>query len=220
VLEAMLGGTVLLALVPTAHAPADHPVAAARAPDGTATAYLFSGPGPLALWGATDRVVHGPGRAMAAIVRDQGLTAASVDVAGPVAATLDHAELRALASGVAEPGAPQAPTAARPAPLRLRAPDPALPAEAARALTEALRPREEVRAAYVFEGPPDGERRRLWLGLDLAVGADAGAAIDAGLEALAPHAGGARLAVTVVERDAVLAALREAAPPLYERSGG
>jgi hypothetical protein len=222
VLEAILAGTLIVALAPSGGEPPSPgsrgaPLAVAPAPDGTLTALLFSGPTALHGWAGTDRTASGPGRAMAALVRDQGVTAAVLDVAGPVAATLEHADLRALASGVADVGSPVGVGPGRQAPLRLRAPDPPLPAEAAAGLSAALEAHAAVAAAYVFEGPPDGDRRRLWLGLDLTPGAIAGPALAAGLEALAPHTGDARLETTVVQRDGVLAALRAAAPPLFER---
>jgi hypothetical protein len=222
VLEAMLGGTLIVALAPSGGEPPapgsrGAPLAVAPGPDGTLTALLFSGPGALHGWAGTDRTASGPGRAMAALVRDQGVTAAVLDVAGPVAATLEHADLRALASGVATVGSPVAVGPGRQAPLRLRAPDPPLPVDAAVALSASLEDHAAVAAAYVFEGPRDGDRRRLWLGLDLAPGAIAGPALRDGVRALEPHVGDARLETTVVQRDGVLAALREAAPPLFER---
>jgi type III secretion system (T3SS) SseB-like protein len=222
VLEAILAGTLIVALAPSGGEPPPPgsrgaPLAVAPGPDGRLTALVFSGPTALHGWAGTDRTASGPGRAMAALVRDQGVTAAVLDVAGPVAATLEHADLRALASGVAEAGSPVPAGPGRQAPLRLRAPDPSLPAEAADALRAALEPHAAVAAAYMFEGPPDGARRRLWLGLDLAQGAIPGAALADGVRALEPHVGGARVETTVVQRDGVLAALREAAPPLFER---
>lgn len=220
VLEAVLAGTLIVALVPSGgddDVGARPPLAVSRAPDGSLVALLFSGPAPLAAWSGTDRTASGPGRAMAALVRDQGVTAAVLDVAGPVAATFEHAELRALASGVADVGAPAPIAAGRQAPLRLRAPDPPVPDEAAAALREALAPHEHVRAAYVFEGPPDGERRRLWLGLDLVPGSSSAVLAD-GVAALEPWLPDASLETTVVARDGVLAALAEAAPALFVRS--
>ena len=221
VLEAVLAGTLIVALVPsdveTRPDALGARVAVAPAPDGTFTALLFSGPRALQGWAGSDRAASGPGRAMVALVRDQGVTAAVRDVAGPVAATLEHAELRALASGVAEVGAPVRVGPGRQAPLRLRAPDPPLAPEAARALADAVRRHEHVVAAYVFEGPADGDRRRLWLGLDLTPGAMPGAALADGVRALEPHVGDARIETTIVQRDGVLAALREAAPPVFER---
>ena len=106
VLAALLDGTAILALVPgerdtgrlgitpIAKPP---PLAVARDAEGVLTALLFSGPETFAAWGGSNRAVCGPGRAMAAMVRDQGVFAAVLDVAGPVAAALDHADLRALA---------------------------------------------------------------------------------------------------------------------------
>jgi hypothetical protein len=222
VLEAVLAGTLIVALAPTGPDEDERsnraPLAVSRAPDGTLVALLFSGPGPLASWSGTDRTASGPGRAMAALVRDQGVTAAVLDVAGPVAATLEHAELRALASGVADVGEPAPIAAGRQAPLRLRTPDPPVPSEAAQALGAALAPHEHVLAAYVFEGPRDGEgRRRLWLGLDLVEGARAGAAQADGIAALEPLLPGVSFETTVVARDGVLAALAAAAPALYVR---
>lgn len=164
----------------------------------------------------TDRTVFGPGRAMAALIRDQGLPAATVDVAGPVAALLDHADLRALASGVAEAADAPAPLAARPAPLRLHAPDPPLPAEAGAALAEALAAYPAVSTAYVFEGPRAGDRRHLVVGLDMS--GDPGPVIDAADNALAAHVAGAAVNYTLIEHDAVFASLRETVAPAYTRS--
>jgi hypothetical protein len=226
VLAAALDGTLIVALVPSTHDDASGaddgsppPLAVSQAADGSLVALLFSGPGPLLSWSGTDRTASGPGRAMAALVRDQGVTSAVVDVAGPVAAALEHAELRALASGVADAGEPAPIAAGRQAPLRLRAPDPPVPDEAAAALGEALAPHEHVLAAYVFEGPSDaGGRRRLWLGLDLVAGSSAGAAPADGVAALEPLLPDVSLETTVVARDGVLVALAEAAPALYLRS--
>jgi hypothetical protein len=217
--EAILGGTLIVALTPDTGDPRT-PLAVMPAGDGTLTALAFSGPGTLGAWGGTDRVAHGSGRAMAALIRDQGVTAAALDIAGPVAAALDHADLRALASGVSDPGEPEPVGEGRAKPLRLRAPDPPLPAEARAALAAALQPHPAVAAAYVFEGPPDDGTRRLWLGLDIPPPretATAEAALQAGLAALRAHLPGVRLEFTIVERDAVLASLAEAAPPVYER---
>jgi type III secretion system (T3SS) SseB-like protein len=210
---AILAGTLIVALMPEEETPR---VAATQAPDGTLCALAFSSPATLALWSGTDRTVYGPGRAMAALIRDQGLPAATVDVAGPVAALLDHGDLRALASGVAIADETTAPTAARPAPLRLRAPDPPLPAAAAAALAGALRGHDGVAAAYVFEGPRGNERRHLVVGLDMA--GDPAAAIDAADAALAPHVAGAAVNYTLIEHDAIFASLRETVGPAYERS--
>jgi hypothetical protein len=263
VLEAILGGTLVVALMPAApephgvavavgenrvgasephgaavadrlgatdpHGPAaaavgedrvGAPLAVMRGGDGTLAALAFSGPRTLGAWGGTDRAAGGPGRAMAALIRDQGVTAAALDVAGPVAAVLDHADLRALASGVSEPGEPEPVGEGRRTPLRLRAPDPPLPPEARAALATALAAHPVVAAAYVFEGPPEEGRRRLWLGLDIPPpreAATAEAALQAGLAALRPCLPGVRLEHTIVERDAVLAALAEAAPAVFER---
>jgi hypothetical protein len=148
------------------------------------------------------------------------VTAAAIDIAGPVAAVLGHADLRALASGVAEPGEPAPVGEGRRTPLRLRAPDPPLPPAALAALAAALEPHATVAAAYVFEGPPEDETRRLWLGLDIPPPretAPAEAALQDGLAALRPHLPGVRLEFTIVERDAVLASLAETAPPVFER---
>ena len=226
VLEAILGGTLIVALMPRDEIVADDdraataPLAVMRGGDGRLVALAFSGPGTLGAWGGTDRTASGPGRAMAALIRDQGLTAVAVDIAGPVAAVLDHADLRALASGVSDPGAPAPVGAGRSTPLRLRSPDPPLPKAATAALARVLEPHETVAAAYVFEGPPEDQTRRLWLGLDIPPPretAPAEAALEAGLAALRPHLPGVRLEFTIVERDAVLAALAEAAPPVFQR---
>jgi hypothetical protein len=219
VLDAILRGTLIVALTPDTGDPRT-PLAVMRGGDGTLTALAFSGPGTLGAWGGTDRTVSGGGRAMAAVIRDQGLTAAALDIAGPVAAALDHADLRALASGVAEPGAPAPVGEGGAKPLRLRAPDPPLPPRARAALAAALEPHTAVAAAYVFEGPADDGARRLWLGLDIPPpreAAPAEAALHAGLAALRAHLPGVELEFTIVERDAVLAALAEAAPAVYER---
>jgi hypothetical protein len=149
---------------------------------------------------------------MAALVRDQGIGAAVLDVAGPVAATLDHAELRALASGVSDPGAPAPPPPGRQAPLRLTAPDPPLPPAAADALGEALAPHAAVVAGYVFAGAD-----RLWVGLDAGGSAPPDAAAEAAVDAIRALVPGTRVDCIAVEHDAVLEALRAAAPPLYER---
>ena len=224
VLEAILGGTLIVALTPRAGGEPEHadraPLAVMRAPGGPLAAVAFSGPGTLGAWGGTDRAVSGPGRAMATLIRDQGVTVAALDVAGPVAAALDHADLRALASGVAEPGDPEPIGEGRQPALRLKAPDPPLPPEARAALASALEPHGAVAAAYVFEGPSTAGARRLWLGLDVppprrAVAAEA--ALEEALEALRVHVPGAQIEFTIVERDAVLASLRESAPPVFER---
>src|SRR5688572_16419234 len=211
VLEAILGGTLIVALTPREgdepHRGAAAPLAVMRGGDGRLVALAFSGPGTLGAWGGTDRTASGPGRAMAALIRDQGLIAVAVDIAGPVAAVLDHADLRALASGVSDPGAPALVGEGRSTPLRLRAPDPPLPPAATAALARALEPYAPVAAAYVFEGPPEDQARRLWLGLDIPPpreAAPAEAALQAGLAALRPHLPGVRLEFTIVERDAVL----------------
>ena len=258
VLEAILGGTLIVALLPrewggdetvsAAHEAGDRgataagdrgataagdrgaaaagdrgaaaPLAVMRGGDGRLVALAFSGPGTLGAWGGTDRTASGPGRAMAALIRDQGLTAVAVDIAGPVAAVLDHADLRALASGVTDPGAPAPVGEGRHTPLRLRAPDPPLPPAATAALARALEPHAPVAAAYVFEGPPEDRTRRLWLGLDIPPPREtkpAEDALQAALAALRPHLPGVRLEFTIVERDAVLASLRESAPPVFER---
>ncbi len=238
VLEAILGGTLIVALTPReGNVPAaggdeavaaDNrgardaaaPLAVMRGGDGRLVALAFSGPGTLGAWGGTDRTAGGPGRAMAALIRDQGLTAVAVDIAGPVAAVLDHADLRALASGVSDPGAPAPVGEGRRTPLRLRAPDPPLPPAATAALARALEPHAPVAAAYVFEGPTEDQTRRLWLGLDIPPPretAPAEEALQAGLAALRPHLPGVRLELTIVERDAVLAALAESAPPVFRR---
>jgi hypothetical protein len=250
VLEAILGGTLIVALTPReggetaagAHevapaaddrgaAPDDRgaaaddrgaaaPLAVMRGGDGRLVALAFSGPGTLGAWGGTDRTASGPGRAMAALIRDQGLIAVAVDIAGPVAAVLDHADLRALASGVSDPGAPAPVGEGRHTPLRLRAPDPPLPPAATAALARALEPHTPVAAAYVFEGPPEGQTRRLWLGLDIPPPretAPAEEALQAGLAALRPHLPDVRLEFTIVERDAVLASLAETAPAVFQR---
>jgi hypothetical protein len=210
---AILAGTLIVALMPGRDHPP--PVAATQAPDGTLCALTFSGPATLALWAGTDRTVFGPGRAMAALIRDQGLPAATVDVAGPVAALLDHADLRALASGVVEADEQRAPAAARPAPLRLRAPDPPIPAAAGAALAEALATHPDVAAAYVFEGPRAGDRRHLVVGLDMT--GDPAPVIDAADTALAEHVAGAAVNYTLIEHDAVFASLRETVAPAYTR---
>jgi hypothetical protein len=217
---AILAGTLIVALAPGDDDPPPRSdetprLAVARAPDGTLCALAFSGPATLALWAGTDRTVFGPGRAMAALIRGQGLPAATLDVAGPVAALLDHADLRALASGVESADETTAPIAARPAPLRLRAPDPPLPAEAAAALAAALTHHAAVTAAYVFEGPRAGDRRHLVVGLDMS--GDPGPAIDAADAALAPHLAGAAVNYTLIEHDAVFASLRETVSPVYTR---
>jgi hypothetical protein len=209
---AILVGTLIVALVPGDDGPQ---VAATRAPDGTLCALAFSGPATLALWSGTDRTVFGPGRAMAALIRGTGLPAATVDVAGPVAALLDHADLRALASGVERADEARSPLAARPAPLRLRAPDPRLPPGAAAALAAALRGHAAVAAAYVFEGPRAGDRRHLVVGLDMS--GDPTAAMHAADAALAPHVAGAAVNYTLIEHDAVFASLRETVTPAYRR---
>ena len=219
VLEAILGGTLIVALTPDAGQPG-MPLAVMRAGEGPLTALAFSGPDTLGAWGGTDRVADGGGRAMAALIRDQGLTAAALDIAGPVAAVLSHADLRALASGVSEPGEPEPVGDDRQAALRLKAPDPPLPPAARAALARAFEPHPAVAAAYVFEGRSQEGERRLWLGLDVPPPrrtAAAEAAIHAGLSALRTHLPGAHLEFTIVERDAVLAALAEAAPPVFER---
>jgi hypothetical protein len=217
--EAILGGTLIVALMHDT-GETGTPLAVMRAGDGTLTALAFSGPGTLGAWGGTDRTASGSGRAMAALIRDQGVTAAALDIAGPVAAALDHADLRALASGVADAGEPAPVGEGRRVPLRLRAPDPPVPPEARTALARALEPHAAVAAAYVFEGPPEDGARRLWLGLDIPPPREVApveAALQAGLAALRPHLPGVRLEYTIVERDAVLAALAEAAPPVYAR---
>jgi type III secretion system (T3SS) SseB-like protein len=218
VLEAILGGTLIVALTPDDGEPGT-PLAVMRAGDGTLTALAFSGPGTLGMWGGTDRAAGGPGRAMAALIRDQGLTAAAIDIAGPVAAALDHADLRALASGVAEPGEPAPLERGRHTPLRLRAPHPPLDPKTVSALSAALRAHDVVDAAYVFEGPPEDGVRRLWLGLDIPPPREPAAvedALRAGVDALREQLPDIRIEHTIVERDAVLASLRETAPPVYE----
>jgi hypothetical protein len=209
---AILDGTLIVALTPDEDA---HRVAATQAPDGTLCALAFSGPATLGLWAGTERTVFGPGRAMAALIRDQGLPAATVDVAGPVAALLDHGDLRALASGVATADETTAPVAARPAPLRLRAPDPPLPEAARAALANALAVHTDVVAAYLFDGPTAGERRHLVVGLDLS--GDAHPVIEAADAALAPHVAGAVVNYTLIEHDAVFASLLETVSPAYVR---
>ena len=223
VLDAILEGTLIVAVGPGSSS--DAPVvAASRVPGGVLCAMAFSGPETLARWGATNRAASGPGRAMAALIRDQGLAAASIDAAGPVAAVLEHAELRALASGViaddvATAGA--SPTAARPAPLRLYAPDPPLDPAVAAAVAGALAGQPAVSAAYVFEGPRVGDRRHLVVGLDLPEPRDPvalAAAVDAVDAAVAPLvAPEAGVDYTAVERDEVFDALRETVPAVYER---
>ena len=218
VLEAILGGTLLVALTPDDGRPGT-PLAVMRAGDGTLTALAFSGPATLGTWGGTDRAAGGPGRAMAALIRDQGLTAAAIDIAGPVAASLDHADLRALASGVSEPGEPAPVGEGRRTPLRLHAPDPPLDPQAASALAAALRAHDVVDAAYVFEGPPEDGVRRLWLGLDIPPPREPSlveAAFRAGVDVLREQLPDVEIEHTIVEHDAVLASLREAAPPVYE----
>ncbi len=223
VLDAILEGTLIVALGPGSSS--DAPVvAASRVPGGALCAMAFSGPETLAMWGATNRAASGSGRAMAALIRDQGLAAAAIDAAGPVAVVLEHAELRALASGVtaddvAMGGA--APTAGRPAPLRLHAPDPPLEPAVAAALAGALAGHPVVSAAYLFEGPAVGDRRHLVVGLDLPEPRDPvalAAAVDAVDAAVAPLvAPAAGVDYTVIERDAVFDALRDAVPAAYER---
>jgi hypothetical protein len=217
VLEAILDGTLIVALTPDDGEPGT-PLAVMRGGDGTLTALAFSGPGTLGTWGGTDRAVSGPGRAMAAVIRDQGLTAAAIDIAGPVAASLDHADLRALASGVADPGEPASVGEGRRTPLRLRAPDPPIDSSA---VSAALRAHSVVSAAYVFEGPPEDGVRRLWLGLDIPAPRPADAveaALRAGVTALREQLPDARIEHTIVEHDAVLASLAESAPPVYTRA--
>jgi hypothetical protein len=218
VLEAILAGTLIVALTPAGGA-TPHPVAVAFSPGGPPCALAFSGPRPLALWAGTDRTASGPGRAMAALIRDHGLTAAALDVAGPVAAVLEHGELRALASGAAAGEVDTAaPLGERPAPLRLRAPDPPLDPAVGAALAGALARHPAVAAAFVFEGARTGDRRHLVVGLEVPARdpAAVAAAVDAVDAAVAPLvAPAAGVDYTVIERDAVFGALREAVPPAY-----
>ena len=102
---------------------------------------------------------------------------------------------------------------------RHRAPHPPLDPQIVPALSAALRAQDVVDAAYVFEGPPEDGVRRLWLGLDIPPPREPAAVEDtlrAGVDALREQLPDIRIEHTIVERDAVLASLRETAPPVYE----
>ncbi len=144
---------------------------------GVQAVLAFSHPGAFRSWGLGDTFAVAPGAEIIALIVAKGLSALSLNAAGPVAATLEAWELAALADDRLPTGdderrwAAEAAEAAEAADVTAQrvVSAPLAPVDEGflQPLREALAEHDDVSTAYLFEADRIGLRRQLMVALDL-----------------------------------------------------
>lgn len=191
---------------------------------GALAVLAFSHPGAFRSWGLSDAFAVAPGNEIIALVVAKGLSALSLNAAGPVAVTLEAWELAALAYGRlptadderrwAADTAEAAEVAAQPV---VSAPLTPIDEGFLQPLREALADHSDVIMAYLFESDRIGLHRQLVVALDLP--RDRFEPVAHALwTRLAPLAAPyAVLRFTRAEHDDTLRELAATAPAVYRR---